>query len=70
MSGPSRKKSSELRGQIESLRRKKYPQRVLGACSNFNDIAVVASRVESLIEVRLELPLGGAGLSCIATRVA
>ena len=49
----NRPKSSpaELRGRIECLRRKKYPKRVLGACWNFPDIAEVASRLESLVEV-------------------
>ena len=36
---------------MECLRREKYPQRVLGARWNFHDIAEVASRLESLIEV-------------------
>ena len=32
-------------------RREKYPQRVLGACWNFHDIAEAATRLESLVEV-------------------
>ena len=36
---------------MECLRREKYLQRVLGACWNFNDMAVAASRLESLAEV-------------------
>ena len=36
---------------MECLRREKYPQRVLGACWNFNDMAVAASRLESPTEV-------------------
>ena len=41
------------------LRKVKYPERVLGACWNLVEVAA-----------RLELPQGGAGLSCITTRVA
>ena len=36
---------------MECLRREKYPQRVLGARWNFNDMAEAASRLESLAEV-------------------
>ena len=36
---------------MECLRREKYPQRVLDACWNFNDMAETASRLESLAEV-------------------
>ena len=51
VSGPSKKWSGEPRGQIECLRREKYPQLVLGASWNFHDIAEAASRLESLVEV-------------------
>ena len=51
VSGQSRKLSGERRGRIECLRREKYPQRVLGACWNFHDVAEAASRLENLVEV-------------------
>ena len=51
VSGPSKKYSGERRCRIECLRREKYPQRVLGACWNFHDMAEAASRLERIVEV-------------------
>ena len=55
---------------IECLRREKYPQRVLGACWNFHDMAGAASWLEQPVVVMAGAASRGAGMSCSVPRVA
>ena len=59
---------TEMQNRVSEVR--VIPQRVLGDCWNFHDMAEAVSRLEQLVEVMAGAVSGGASLSCIATRVA